>query len=538
MMGRIVRMVTAGTRPREWAVLAVMPVLFVAAALTFRAHGGPYWVWHVIDPSYFYLFDSLHIATLHWPGHPYHPGTPVQVIGALTLRAVHPLLSNDALVQTVLDAPEDHLRLIGDVIVALQAVALAAAGAVTLAATRSIGLAVVMETGPFLSMVVLKNTYHVKPEPVLVVAMLLFSMVTLLALRPGALDGSARCRYAAAWGLIAGFGVAVKLTAAPVFVLPIFLLGGIRPIVVYGVVALAGFCLFVAPAAGAMDQFIALVFTVMKGSGAYGSGPATVIDVGQYPKALFKILKRTAAAVPVLIALAALGTAAWRARRGRPVPSPELRALAGIGLAVFLQAMAVAKQPTANYMVPSYMLLPLAVVVGWRFWAGLSGDAGRTGIRAGRVAAVVGMAVLALQAKHVFDQDRELDTRRRAALAPNDERFDQCARIYFFPSSSPTFALHMGDWWTGSMFPGEVAARVPANQFWFEQNTMALRDAKGVRSLSEVAKAYPCLMLRGGHTGPIGAFLAEKLPGMRFESTCSTPDEYVLTAQGACARPR
>lgn len=531
-------MAIAGMRPRDLAVLAVMPVLFVVAVLLMREHGGPYWVWHVIDPSYFYLFDSLHIATLHWPGHPYHPGTPVQVIGAAVLRLLHPLLSNDALVQTVLDRPEAYLHRIGDVIIALQALALFAAGAVAWAVTRSLGLAVVMETGPFLTMVVLKNAYHVKPEPVLTLTMLLFSIVTLLALRPGALDGNGRYRYAAVWGLVAGFGVATKLTAAPVFVLPVFLLGGWRPVLAYGAASLAGFGFFILPAAGTFYKFLSFVAVVTKGSGAYGTGAQTVIDVAQYPKALFKILKRTAAALPVLIALAALGTAAWRSRRGRSVPSLELRALAGIGLAVFLQAMAVAKQPTANYMVPSYMLLPLAVVVGWRFWAGLNAGAGRFGVWAKRVAAVAGIVVLALQAKHVFDQDRELDARRRAALTPNDVLFDQCARIYFFPSSSPTFALQMGDWWSGSLFPDAVAARIPANQFWFEQNTMALRDAKGVRSLPEVAKAFPCLMLRGGHMGPIGAFLAEKLPDMRFESACSTPDEFVLTAVGACARVR
>lgn len=522
------------TRPRAAILLAVMPALFIVAALLLREHSGPYWIWHVIDPSYFYLFDSLHLATLHWPGHAYHPGTPVQVLGALVLRAAHPLLSNDALVTAVLDAPETYLSLIGTVIIVLQATALFAAGAVALAVTRSVTLAVVMEAGPFLTMVVMKNAYHVKPEPMLVAAVLAYSVVTLLALRPGALDGAGRYRYAVAWGVVAGFGVATKVTAAPVFVLPLFLLGGLRPVLAYGAVALAAFGLFVLPAAGILEQFFSTFVTVMKGSGAYGTGAETVIDVARYPKALLKILKRPAAALPVLIAVVSVGAALWRRRRGHAVPV-EARALAGIGLAVFLQAVAVAKQPTANYMVPSYMLLPLAVVVGWRFWAGVAGGAAPVRRRIGQAVVAAAVAVLAVQAGHVVGQGRELAAKRRAALGADDDRFDHCARIYFFPASAPSFALHMGDWWTRSLFAGEVAARVPANQFWFEQNTRAFRDARGVRSLPEVAAAYPCLMLRGGHPGPISAFLGETLPGQAFEGACSTADETVLTTPGACA---
>lgn len=527
----------AAMKPRALhPVLFVMPLLFAAATLALRTAGGPYWIWHVVDPSYFYLFDSLNLARLEWPGHPYHPGTPVQVFGALLFRLAHPLASPAELTALVLDDPEGHLRLLGDGLVALGALALLGLGAVALRVTGRLPLALFMQAGPFLTMIILKNAHQAKPEAMLVAVMAAYCAVTLLALRPGALEGTGKTRFALAWGVLAGFGVATKLTAAPVFVLPVFLLGGWRPLLICAAAALASFTFFILPAAGSLHKFVSLTALVLKSSGAYGGGGGFVIDPHRYPADVLKMLKRPAANLPVLISLLALGIAVRRRWR---VPEAELRALAGVGLAVFVHVLAVAKQPTANYLVPSYMLLPLAIVLAWRFVAGLDLGAEAFRRRAGAVASALLMVAVAFQGVAFWRQAEEWKTKRAAALGRDDRVFDRCARIYFFPSSSPGFALHLGDWWTGSRYGKEIAARLPANRFWFEQNTMELRDALGPRDLKEVAGAYPCLMLRGAHRGPISAYLAEKLPGTPWDRACSTADETVLTWRTDCqGQPR
>ncbi|MEO5335994.1 MAG: hypothetical protein H7841_03725 [Magnetospirillum sp. WYHS-4] len=513
---------------RPALVLAVLPACFAAAALILRAQGGPYWIWHIVDASYFYLFDAINLADLSWPGHPYHPGTPVQVLGALILKALHP---GQDLAERVLDDPEGHLNLIGDALVGLEALALFAAGFAAFRVTGNLALALVMEAGPFFSMVILKNAYHAKPEAMLVATMALFCAVTLAALRPDALEGRGRTRFALAWGALAGLGVATKLTAAPVFLLPVFLLKG-RGTAVYVLAALCFFALFMLPAAGALGKFAAHAALVMKSSGAHGAGAATVIDVAAYPGAVLKILKRPAANLPVLLALAVVGWAAWRKRRGLTFPSPETRALTGVGLAVLAQVLAVAKQPTANYLIPSYMLLPLAILLAWRIVAATMPERPRLAApaRAGLV------LLIALQGFGVARLSDELDGRRRDALGLDETAFSACARVYFFPASHPAFALLLGDWWTGSRHAGAVAARVPPDVFWFEQNTMTLRDARGPRDLGEIAASYPCLMLRGGHRGPISAYLAAKLPGRAFDTACSSGEETVLTSGTDCRK--
>lgn len=519
---------------RNVALLTLPPLVFAVAAYVAQMSGGPYWMWHTADPSYFYLFDALNLAQFTWPGHPFHPGTPVQVIGAVVLKAAHPFLSNADLVDVVLDAPEAHLQLIGRVIVAVQAIALFVVGAIVYSLTRRHILAVLLQASPLFSMVIFKNTYHVKPEAFLIIVMLTFIAIALGALRHRTFDGPTRARYAIGFGLIAGIGIATKLTAAPIFLAPVFLLGGFRPVLIYGVSAVVTLAVCLLPAAGSLDLFFSFAGSTISHTGAYGSGGAGLIDLARYPADLFTILKRPAAGVPILLSLLILTVARRRKKSGGIFPSPETRMLAGIGLAIFAQALAVAKQPTANYMVPSYMLFAFSIYLVWQFVAKLDfgGDTCKT--VAPKVFGTVLAVLIASSCIRVGQQIAELQRFQDNALAQDDSRFNQCAQIYFFPASSPSFALNLGNWWTGSRYNDAVAKRVAKNTYWFDQNAMEVRDSHAKRDLRDIAAAYPCLMLRGAHTGGIEQHLNKVIAEHSLERTCSTPDETVLTTRGVC----
>ncbi|MCB2099259.1 MAG: hypothetical protein KDE22_00205, partial [Rhodobacterales bacterium] len=304
-----------------WPAWAFLPAVYLAAGLVLRHDGGPFWIWHLVDPSYYYLFDSLNLALGQAPGHPYHPGTPVQMIGALLLHMVHRGVGGDMLVERVLADPEGTLRVLSTGLLCVTAAAMFAAG---LLAHRWLGdwaAGLMVQAGPFLSKVVLKNAYHVKPEPLLTALMLVLVVVVIWALRPGVAERH-KTALAVLFGLIAGLGVATKLTAAPIFVLPLFLLWGWRPLVLYGLVSAGALALFTLPAWPAFHKFWALFVEASLASGAYGQGARTLIDVDTYPQAVLKIFSR-----PVLhgVFLACLGTAlaaAWRARRrGAPWPA-------------------------------------------------------------------------------------------------------------------------------------------------------------------------------------------------------------------------
>ena len=530
----------------NWAVAAallVLPAVFVVAALALRQAGGAFWEWHTVDPSYFYLFNSLHIAQFTFPSQSFHPGIPVQIIGAIALKAAHPLSSAAELADRVFDDPEAHLRLISNVLLGLNAAALLLAGAAVRALGGSLPLALLMQAGPFLSMVILKNAYHVKPESLLIAVVLALSVLVLAAGRTWNRDGvtplgvhsHAARRLALAFGAVAGLGVATKLTAAPVFLLPLFLLGGLKGIAVYALAAATAFVVFAAPALPTFGPFFDFAITVLARSGAYGSGSEFVIDTAAYPRDVVGVASRPIVHLQLVFAAAALAISAWRRRRGLAVPAFELRALAGLGLAITLQVLTVAKQPTANYMVPAYMLAPLSVILFTRFVAGL-GLGGATSRRRAAAGGAVLLALLAAaQTFAVRRQYVELEGKRAEAKRIDNDRFAACARIYFFPASSPSFALFLGNWWAGGRQGAAIASRVPANDLWFEENTMDIRDAHGSRDLGRVLADNRCVFLRGGHPGPIGDFLAALAPGVRFDTSCSSREETVLTRGVDCA---
>lgn len=524
-------------------VLLLPPLLFAAAAVAFRLAAGPYWSWHTADPNYFYLFDALHLANLVPPGHPYHPGTPVQVLGAAVLRAMHPLLAADVLAGRVLDAPESGLAIIGLTLAAINAVLLWRAGVMAYRVFDGLLPAVIVQASPFLSMVILKHGYQVRPEAVLIGASLLLVMAAMCWLETAAASratGPAAERQAVVFGIIAGFAVAVKLTALPVFVLPLVLLARPRPIVVYGLTAVAALALFTLPAWPAFGKFWHLVSSSATSTGAYGAGPPGIVDWSVYPGHVFKLLRRPILLAPFLLAVVSL-VFAWRwRRRAVAAPGAEARLLAAIALADLAQAVVIGKQPTANYMVPAYMLGGLTVAVAWRFWARapVTGALAREAARrnAGRGFAALIVVGLLAQSGAVWREGRELAGKRAELERVDNARFGRCARLYGFSASAPAFALFLGDYWTGGRHGDAVAARVAKNDFWFEQNIHELRDAHGAVDVGRLRRAFPCVMVRAsrGHHRSVLAYLAAQAPDLRFDHDCSTRDEYVAVAGADC----
>src|SRR3989344_2104861 len=91
-----------------WASLLVLPACTVLAATAARIAGGPSWLWFNLDPDYFYLLDAVNVVNLTTPGHVYHPGTTVDWLGALILKAAYPLSGGEAIAAAVLADPERH----------------------------------------------------------------------------------------------------------------------------------------------------------------------------------------------------------------------------------------------------------------------------------------------------------------------------------------------------------------------------------------------------------------------------------------------
>ena len=518
---------TPGFLPR-WS-LAVLPIGYMVMAFWVRAQGGPAWLWFNLDPDYFYLIDSLNIINLTTPGHVYHPGTTVQWLGALILKINQWGASTDALTANVLASPESSLSLISTVFIFINGACALMVGVVGLRVFGGVVAAWFLQMAPVMSMVIFKHSYHVKPEALLLATGLLLAAVSVLSLSPGLL-ARRRWRFAIAFGVIAGFGVATKITAFPVFLLPLFVLvgagenigDGLKAMALYGVAALAALIVFTLPAVGAYDVFFDWMMTVSQGNSAYG-GTVPVDQVAAYPLQVLKLFKRPAFHVVFILGVVAVIFAVRR----RTGPAPEIWLLAGIVVSQFAHALLVAKQANAIYMIPSFVLIPLAFVLVWRLGEALLSRSLGPGV------AVLLAALVAAQGIGVSKLVRETAANRDQALSVNMDLFKGCARVYSYAASSELYALMLADYVTGSRFGGLLGKMIAPGDYWLEhwwdQHRMVFRDWRGPKDMSKVLKGYPCAVYRATDWATIERLMPQVMSGSAIKKICKAGPETIAT---------
>ena len=520
--------------------LLALPVLFAACALWARVQGGPNWLWFNLDPDYFYLLDALNILNLTTPGHVHHPGTTVQWLAALILKMTHPATSSEAISDLVLAGPEWYLRLISVVFTTLNGLALWGLGAVGRRIFGGLTAAWILQLAPFISMVILKHSYHVKPEALLVLGMLILASIAVLSLAPG-LMARRRVSFAVAFGAIAGFGVATKITAFPVFLLPLFVLGQdaefrdwAGAVVLYGASALAAVVLFTLPAAGAYDVFFGWMANVSQGPGAYGGGASgDFVDWTAYPGHVLKLFRRPAFHVVFILAIAALAMAVRRRLREGTAFGAEAWLLAGIVVSQLAHVLLIAKQPNAIYLIPSFILIPLAFVLVWRLGEGFVSISLNLGV------AVLLAVMVATQGVAVVRLGQSQADKSRAARSMDMDRFKSCARVYSYAASSPSYALMLADYVTGGRFAERLAAQGPGNDYWLEhwwdQSRLVFRGWRGPQDMRETLAGYPCLIVRASHWHVLERLLAQTKPGLSFDRMCPTESEPFAVSGVDCS---
>ena len=518
--------------------LAVLPACLLAALWIVRQDGGPFWQWNLIDPSYFYLLDALNLVNLRSPGHIVHPGVTVEMLGAAAIRFRHLGVTADEITTWVLSNPEYYLRLISTPLIVLSALALWVLGLAAHKAFCAVVPALTVQAAPFMSTLVVKHGYLPKPEGMLVFATLALMTVIVLALRPGAMERRPAA-FAVAFGVVAGFGVATKFTAAPIYLVPLVLFGRWRLIVIYGLSAAASLFVFTLPAVGVYPEIFAYVKRIALSSGAhYSVASQTVIDFDLYPGRVVRLLKRPALNVPLILAGLTFVVAIWRRRRAGDIRPLELRGLASTSLAQFAHVLFVAKHPAAFYMIPSYMLGALTVMLAVRllwFYRPRVVRLPATGTVIGGLLLVI---FLASQAVGIVRLDGELRNIRAVAASFDESRFPNCARIYVYAASSPVYALYLANMVTGSRFSETLKQLHPARDYWiddwYDPSQGVLSNWDGDQEFQQVSEAYPCLMLRGSRLRNLDRYLSKETLARKSAFICPGGAERIATVGVDC----
>lgn len=435
-------------RAFQTLLLISIPVILFLSSLDTIKEREKVWYGAGYDPEYAYLFNSLNVATFRLVGHFDHPGTPMQVFGALVLQGswlINP--KGESLTQDVLSNPEEYLRLLNASTALLAAIAVFIAGIFILFRTGNLWYALILQLIPFISGFILYNAFaRITQEAML--------MISSLALATALVDWLINStpekenRYAQAFGIIAGFGMASKILFAPLLIIPFFILSNFKLRKKYLLFTAASFVIFTLPVITLYPNMAWWVIKLFIFTGQYGSGPVGLVDTLSYPQNLWWTLM-----VNPKLALLFGGGLLWITmliiimKSGKTlVQNKTFRLLAATVAALAFGYLIVAKQPKESYLLPYEMIASVLIILviyqvgNFRFLQRV-----RAWIPALLTLAFAGFVIpsgLAAK-KKIYSPDKNhlWETSRLAAESASQNSI----QIFAHPASSPEAALFFGN---------------------------------------------------------------------------------------------
>ncbi len=348
----------------KYSLLLILPVLLFISAHVLKVVQGPYYL-NFYDPSYVYLINSLNLAQFngYGVGHFDHPGTTVQVLGAVAVKLYYFLGNNNQdIVNDVLTRPESYLFFLNKFFVILNCTALFFLGYLTLKITGNILFTILIQLSPFTSTENFYGLIIVTPENMLIFCSLLFTASLIYYIYRVNAGSQIPFKLILTWGIICGAGLVTKLNFLPVILIPFFLIRSMKGKILFSVFTLLSFLILFFPALYNINNFLSWIEKLFINNGRYGNGEATIINENTFLSNVRLIFAKDKlylfAYVFCLFSLITARIAKFR--NSGEIISAELRKRSRLLLVIFvsmnLQILLVAKHYSQYYMIPSFML--------------------------------------------------------------------------------------------------------------------------------------------------------------------------------------
>jgi hypothetical protein len=503
--------------PTSLLLLLGLPIAYLISHGFLSRQKGNFW-WTVNqDPDYAYLLNSLIVANGDSPGHIDHPGTPMQILGAIVLRVSHFFLSlftasSGNLTDSVLTNSESYLYWINYTLVALGALSLLIVGIGSLLISHQLPLSLLLQTTPFVTArtLVVNEASRVAPEP------LLFCISQLLVLLLVAYwyDKTAeRSRwFAIGIGALFGLGMATKVTFVPM-VFFILLVVGWRGKLLAIMAAIATFMVATFPIIPYYSGVVDWLVTLTTHTGLYGTGEPGFVETESFISNLSNIFSRNRAFIVIFLIFNGFCSLAllyfWLNRRAfasSAIANSRHRTLGWlsvvVGLVVWGQILITAvENSSARYLVPSVGLAGFLIFLSLQLLDFLL--LRRTVFRDRSILITTSIALLLCVAIGFaqFDQALASIARRSTVyerelaqlntLLTIDQTAQTCGKVMAKRFSSVESALYFGDIWTnarsikgGTVFAERLNQLYPNTVFYNEPRS-------GKETYSSYSKEVP-----------------------------------------------
>lgn len=343
-------------------LLLLFPVFYGIASLYFRLILDDPSL-RSVDPDYVYFMSGLNIAEGHIKvGHIDHPGTPLQYLVAFVFRVIYWLrTSSFSFTEDVLRNPDLYLSMVNLTINLIISVVLFAAGKTVTKKTGSVLYGMLVQTIPLVSVILYEIIGRVSPEQILclpVIAMTVFMI--------GHTAGKKEQFSPTELGLLSliiGFGLSIKLTLLPVFIIPWIVVKSWRLKILVTLLSVIFFLIIAFPVTLQLERFWTWTKDLFFHSGQYGTGSKNILDASLFSENFAQMIRLQIHFTILWFIL--LVTALFTLIRFRKQATSEpfrygVYAIAVL-LTVILQAVMSAKHYAPRYFMPALMFGPLMI---------------------------------------------------------------------------------------------------------------------------------------------------------------------------------
>lgn len=530
-------------RFRKYFLFAIIPLLAVVTAFILNHARGPYWLAGNLDPDYVYLLNASNMAQFKQVGHIDHPGTTVQLLGAIVIQVIH-LFHNPGnldLPGDVINRPEYYLHAIQLFITLSNALLLFFLGCFTYKYTGKLILSLWLQSAPFFSFTLLLSGFtRLTPEPLLfsaglwlIILLVKYIPFTNFSTPPEIIqEANERNKTtdldfkAITWlSLTSGFGMAGKITFAPLLIIPLIIIKKWKKKLFYLAGSITSFILFTLPIMGMYDEFFRWIYNLLVHKQRYGTGEIGMISLAEYLENIKKLLLAHPLFTGGLVfaCLAIIFGSLFRKSRTHSFSNPAFKLLLALVLAQLFGVFMAAKHPAGHYLAPTLLLNGISLATLYFFLKHLwSLTPWPPKIFLLTFASLVAVSIILLNPiTTIYQGVKNLETIQRESLKIFNEskiHYTNYGKIYYYASSSPQYALKFGNDLSRNTHAAMIDTKYPDSYFYDDLRKKFYRfDYRFPVSVAALFTRHSAhLVIQGPRRKTLGPLLLEKLKMNRF----------------------
>jgi len=344
----------------------ILPALLLVISFYFRKSAGEYFLSigannvPNYDPAYVYLINSLNLAKGVLVSHIDHPGTSVQLIGALIIKTLYYFQGVKAdIVEDVFFRPEFYLIRMNFIFVLLNSIVLAILGFVSFKKIGNIYKALFLQLTPFGFSVIYYKITDVTAEAMIVFSVILYVTVIISYIYENELSESKSLRYAVLFGLVCGFGMVSKILFFSLLIIPVLLIKKFSNKIILLSVSILTFTIifYSAVHTEGISFFAHWILNLITHSGRYGEGNEDFIETTNMVSNLNSIfIKNPLFTLSYLLISTLLILSFFKSFKLKIKNNKNYTLLVGLFLTMTLHTIIVLKHFGVHYMIPVFLL--------------------------------------------------------------------------------------------------------------------------------------------------------------------------------------